>query len=361
MSIVADGFGVAAVALAACGLFLVFLDINPALAEPSPMRLRLGRAFRGIASMRFADAPRAAVETIVRAGDRFIFYWFEQSERNVATSGAFTLVVLVAIPVAAVLNWLRGGSPFLVGVILACLVGFAALAVLSEMRRAPRIAAALTPVLAATVLLFVPGYVFVSLTDRMLHTPIGHAALFSIIVVPLLYLVCHSAVLVGVGAGGAPVPSLQAGVPRRLATLFVAAGPIAFLLVFVCLVLGHVAMPEAPVPATWRVLLAGVGAGALSATAILHLSRGPRVLAGLAAASLIAVAVTIAAAVVSPWLVPVALAAPSVLWAGAGVALLAKISVSLIGAERAARRPYLAAGSSGLVIAAASSWAAIVL
>jgi hypothetical protein len=357
---IADALGVAAVVLAACGLFLVFLDITPVQAEPSPIRLRLGAMWGALATIGLMEVPRTAVAGAVRATDRFIYYWFEQSERNVATSGGFTLVVLVAIPLAALLNWLRGGSPFLIVVILACVAGFAILAVLSETRRAPRVAEALTPVLCAVVLLFLPGYVFVSLTAHTLHTPIGHAALFSILVAPLLYFICHSTVLIGSGASGAPLPSLHAGIPRRLATLFIATLPITYLLVFACLVLGHVAAPEEAVPATWQALLIGMAAGAVAATATLHLARGPRAVAGVGLASLIAIAAAAITAAASPWLVAVPLAPPLILWAGAILALLAKISVSVMGAEQAVRRPYMVAGVSGLVIAAAASWAAIV-
>jgi hypothetical protein len=354
---------VAAIVLAACGLFLIFLDINPAVDEAGSVRRRLAAIWRALAAMPAAAAPRAAIGAAVGAVDQFVVYWFEQSAKNVATSGAFTLIVMIAIPLAALLNWLRGGSPLLIVFILACVAGFASLAVLAEMNRGRRAAAILAPVLFAAIFLFVPGYVFVSLTDRTLNTPIGHAALTSVLIVPLLYLVCHSAVMIGAGAGGVPVPSARAGSVRHLATLGAAALPFAYLGVFACLLVGHVAAPHANVPSRWSALLVAMAVGAVSAAVTIHLVHGRRPLAGLGLASLVAAAMAAVVAIAaSHWLIAVPLAAPAALWGVAALALLAKAVLALLAptirAEGVGERPYLAAGIMILIIAAGAGWAA---
>lgn len=362
-SFAGGALGVAAIALAACGLFLVFLDVSPAADEPGPMRRRLAAIWRALAELPAAAAPAAAIAAAVAAADQFVAYWYEQSERNVATSGVFTLIVMIAIPLAALLNWLRGGSSFLIVFIVACALAFAVLATLAEMNRGERTAAILAPVLFAAIFLFLPGYVFVSLTDRMLNTPIGHAALTSVLIVPLLYLVCHSGVMIAAGAWGMPVPSARASAARRLATLGAAALPFAYLGVFACLVVGHVGAPEAKVPANWSALLVAMAAGAAAAAVTVHLARGPRPFAGLAMASALAAAAAMAVAVAaSGWLVAVPLAAPLVLWGAAALVLLAKgilaLLVPVIGPDGAAGRPYLAAGILAMIVAAGAGWAA---
>ena len=365
-SFVGGSLGVAAVVLAACGLFLIFLDINSGLEEPGPLRRRLGQAWLCLVKARLLEAPALAVRAAIGAVDRFVVYWFEQSEKNVASGGAFTLIVLVAIPLVALLNWLRGGSGFLTLVILVCIAGFAVLAILSEMNRGARLAAVLSALLFAAIFVFVPGYVFVSLTDRALHMPIGHAALISLLVAPLLYFVCHSVVLIGAAAWGMPVPSAQATSARRIATLFAAALPFAYLAVFACLLLGHVAVPEANVPAAWPPLLLAMGLGALSAAVTAHLARDRSPLRGLGAASLLAVALAAVVALgASNWLLAVPLAAAAILWALAALALLARTVLAWlrpwVGAGGVAERPYMVAGSLVLIVAAGAGWASAAL
>lgn len=367
MPFVAGALGFAAIVLAACGLFLVFVDIDPGMGEPSPVRRRLSQAWLSLAEAQTLKAPMAAISATVRAADQFVFHWFEQSERNVITSGAFALVVLVAIPLAALVNWLRGGSPFLLVFIVACAFGVGALTILSESGRLPKLGQLLAVVLSVAIFLFVPGYVFVSLTDHTLNMPIGHAALSSVLVVPLLYFVCHSAVLLGTGTWGRAVPSIRAGTTRRLATLCAAALPIAYLAVFVCLVLGHMAAPEAKVPATWSALVTGMAAAAVSAAVTIHLVRptgsGDRSrLLGLCIASGVAAALALGIALTaSGWLIALPLIPPLLLWVGAALGLLAKGLILALGDDVAGRRPYLVAGLGGLIIAAGAGWASAVL
>ena len=363
---IGSALGAAAVVLAACGLFLIFLDINRGDDEPGKMRRRLARTWLALAGRPLADAPALAVRAMVAAADRFVAYWFEQSERNVAASGAFTLIVLVAIPLASLVNWLRGGSGFLIAFIMLSVLRFVALAVLSELRRGERYAAILAPALFAAVFLFVPGYVLVSLTDRTLNMPIGHATLVSILVAPLLYLVCHSLVLIGAAAWGMPVASIAATAPRRAATLFAAALPPAYLAVFVCLLVGHLAFPDENVPSTWRALLIALGAAAVSAAATVQLARGDGPLAGLSLASALAIAIAaVVSFLASPWLAAVAVAAPLMLWAAAAFALVARATLALggplFGAAVAAERPYMIGGVMALIVATGTGWASAIL
>ena len=368
-----------AFALAACGLFLIFLDVGRTT-EPSRLRRRAANMWKTLGATPIAEAPVLAVSAAMRSFDRFVVYWFEQSERNVATAGAFTLLVFVAMPFAAFLNWLRGGSPTLIVIMLASIVGLLILAALSELKRFPVAAKILAPSLFATVFLGVPSYVLVSLTDRALNIPIAHGALTSLLIAPLLYLVCHSAILLGAGAYGAPVTSLGATAFRRVATLFIAFVPAAYLATFGALLLWHVIEPELPEPSTWRSLIIVVISMALAAAAAVHLvtTRRGRTLSPIGLLGRLGIGAVLAAVfagiialfggmpVGGPrTLAFLPFAIPAILTLIVGSAILAKAVLALaqvsVSGESVSERPYRVAGLLALVLAAGAGWAAAAL
>lgn len=196
---------------------------------------------------------------------RFTNYWFGGSDRNSISGGLFIFMVLIGIPAAAAFNALRGGSAFLITVIAVLALSALVLAVLTETRTAGHIRAALAVGFFAGAFVFVPAYTLVSFTDRIIHIPVGHAAIGSIILLPLLYIPCHS---LAVGANAVLGPEFGAG--RRIAwlaklvTTYFAMLPAAYLLVFGGLVFGHIAVPSDIVPLDWQTLLLGTGFTALA-------------------------------------------------------------------------------------------------
>ncbi len=370
---------IAAIALAACGLFLIFLDVGRTT-EPGNLRRRAANMWRALEATSVSDVPVLAISAAMRSFDRFVVYWFEQSERNVATAGAFTLIVLVAIPVAAVINWLRGGSPMLVVVMIACMAGLLALAVLSELRVFPAVSKVLAPVLFGAVFLVVPGYVFVSLTDRALNIPIAHGVLTSLLIAPLFYLICHSAILLGAATRAAPVMSLHATDARRVATLFVATLPLAYIATFAALLVWHVIVPELPEPSTWRSLVVVAMSTSLAGALAIHLvtvRRGHRLSPlgflirwgiGAAIAAIFAAIIIFAAAIPSDGpntLAILPFAVPAILAIVAGAAVLAKAVLGFAqlsaAGESVSERPYRVAGILALILAAGAGWAAVAL
>jgi len=377
---VAAVLGVAAIALATCGLFLVFLDINR-VGEPGPLRQRLSVTGRLLAATPIRGLGRVTLQAASRSWSRFVYIWFEQSERNVVVSGVFTVIVLLAIPLASMVNAARGGSPFVLIVVICCLIAVGLLAALGEMRRAEALTALLSPLLFATMFIFLPGYVFWSLTDRMRHMPIGHAALSSLLVAPILYVVCQSMVLGIAGTWGALVPSARATAFRRLVTAFAAALPFAYLLMFVAQMAGHLAMPDQPQPMEWPVLFVAILACALSAASTSYFLTARRTqairavvkssVAGLILCYLVAwlvgFQVRYDVITLSPlfWLVHLALLPPLGLIGLLVLAGMAKIvlgvTAAIMGAEAAAARPYFVVGTVMLVMAGGAGWAAAIL
>lgn len=377
IEIVARVSRIAAVVLTACGLFLIFLD-STAPSDPSGLRRRLAGLWRAVAATSPYDAPGQTVAAVMRAVDRFIVYWFEQSERNVVTAGTFTLIVFIAVPIAALLNWFRGGSPTLLLILVGCLVGTIILAVVSELKLSPMFARILSALLFVAIFLVVPIYVFISLTDRTLMMPIGHGALASVLLTPLLYIVCHSVILLGFGTNAAPVANQHATMPRRVMTLFLAALPFAFLATFMALLIYHLLEPQAPLPSNWRSLVVTAGCGALSAACLGYLVTPlPRtrispawVTGRLTMGVLAACALASANKLLGGWsfsgpfvlsalplLAPALLLAIIVLTLGAK-AVLAAIQ-ALPGAEAVGERPYRVAGVLTLLVAATAGWASV--
>jgi len=370
---------IAAVALTACGLFMIFLDIT-APSDPSRLRRRLGGLLGTIAVTPPRLMPGLVLLAAMRAVDRFVVYWFEQSERNAVTAGAFTLIVFIAVPLAALLNWLRGGSPVLLLILLGCVIVTVVLAILSEMNRWPVLTRILSALLFTVVFLVVPIYAFVSLTGRTLIMPISHGALASILLMPLLYVVCHSMILLGTGTNAAPVASLDASAPRRLVTLFVAALPFAFVGTFVALLMWHLLEPEAPMPSNWRTLLITAGSGAL-ATAFTGYLVTPRprarislvwALGRLALCLALAAALAVGIKLLLGWsfskpfvLSALPLVSPVLLIALILLALCFKAVLALLqeipGSAVAAERPYRVTGILMLLIAASAGWASVSL
>jgi hypothetical protein len=379
IELVSRVFRIEAVVLTACGLFLIFLDINTP-SDPSGLRRRLTAIWRAIGATPAREVPGFALAGTMRAVDRFVVYWFEQSARNVVTAGTFTLIVFIAIPIAALLNWFRGGSPVLLLILLMCLIGTVALAGLSELKRWPGLTRMLSALLFIAIFLVVPTYVFISLTDRTLIMPIGHGALASVLLTPLLYVICHSAIMLGVGMNAAPVASLDATGVRRLMTLFIAAVPFSYLGTFGALLVWHILEPELPVPSDWRTLLITAGCGAVAAACVGYLATpklraavSPAWVVGrLALGLLVACALAAATKLLGGWsfakpfvLSALPLVAPVLLIAVIVLALCSKAILRMAhvppGAEAVSERPYRVAGILILLVAVAAGWASVAL
>ena len=262
-----DGvFSVAAIMLSAVGLFLVFLDLGAAAPSPAGgLRGALERGWLNLAETGWRRLPGFVARRLAERTDEFIEHWFGQSEDNILPGSIFMLVVLVVIPLAALINMLRGGSAFLFLVIVCIFAALALLVVLGEMRRAQKLTAVISAALFAAIFFFVPGYVFTSLTGRLLNMPIGHAVLGSILAAPLLYFVCQSAVLAArIGARALKVGAFRKLLERQF-PVFAAALPFVYLFTFAAFLAGHVAVAALPMHPSWRMMLASLIATGLAA------------------------------------------------------------------------------------------------
>jgi hypothetical protein len=371
---------VAAVLLAGGGLFLGYLDIERP-GRPGDLRVALTVLARRMMTLSITGLGRETLVSVGRSVDRFVYYWFEQSERNLAVSAAFTGIVLLGIPIAAVINLLRDGSPFVVILVLCCLAGFAGLAVLSETRRAPVLASLIAVLLFATMFIFLPGYVFWSLTDRVRHMSPGVAAFMAFVIAPMLYLACQSVVLSTAGTWGALVPSAHATKFRHFVTVLVAAIPLSYLALFIGFLAGQTAVPDLPQPTEWRHLITGVTTAAVSAASTVSFAgqRRATVRGTIFKSLLVGIALCYLAAWIvgfTPgmdtivvgalfWMVHLPLIPPIMLVVVLVLAVMFKGILSLIARwmdpDVAVARPYLVSGVLMLVLATCAGWAAAIL
>lgn len=270
-----DGlFSVAAIIFAAVGLFLVFLDLGQTAEFPvHGLRGALQKGWAGLADTGWGSLPGLVARQLAVRTDAFIEHWFGQSEDNMLASNVFMAMVLVIIPLAALVNMLRGGSAFLFLVVLGIFAAYVLLMVLGEMRRARKLCAFISVAIFAAVFFFVPGYVFTSLTGRLLNMPIGHAMLGSVLAAPLLYFVCQSAVL----AARMAARQLQAGPLKstleRQFAVFAASLPFVYLATYGAFLAGHLAVADLPMHSNWRMMLASFLATGLAAAITLEAAR----------------------------------------------------------------------------------------
>jgi len=221
----------------------------------------------------WGEYPARTTTLLVDGFEKYANFWFRQSEHNFLVSGLFMIIVLVGIPAGALWNAMRGGSPFLIYLFVGLALTFVLLAVLGELNKYKGLAALLSAFLFTALFIFVPGYVFYSFTDRLLNLPVGHAAIGSFLIVPLLYLASQSVVL-----------AIRQLFRRRSAmghlvwierqVIYVSAAlPIAYLSLFAAFLAGQFSVEELPIPKTWPMVMAGLVLISLSLSASVQAYR----------------------------------------------------------------------------------------
>ena len=207
--------------------------------------------------------PARGTALFVNGYVSYVNYWFRQPENNFLVSGLFFIIVVIAIPAGAVLNFTRGGSAFLIFMFLGLVIGFVVLMGLGEMQRLKWVRSALSPVLFLALFIFVPGYVFCSFTDRLLNLQVGHAVIGSFLVAPLLYLAVQSGVLIGrqlfVGRGA----TNSSYILGSLVVNFSAGLPFAYFGTFLLFLAGRYLDAPVAIPMNWQTVLAGLVVGGI--------------------------------------------------------------------------------------------------
>ncbi|MEK9677155.1 MAG: hypothetical protein VW169_02035 [Rhodospirillaceae bacterium] len=198
--------------------------------NPPKFMVRLQALTAEVGATDWTLIPKTSLGVLGSGISRYVDFWYRQSDKNVAVGGAVMIITFAAIPIAVVLNVLRGGNPFLLWVLIAIVAGMALLSVVSETGRARGFGSLLSLGVYLAGFVSLPAYIFVSLTDRMLNSPALEAALGSLVVASLVYLIAQaisamlSPYMSEIGHKGKPI--------AEQLHLFAGALPLAYILAF---------------------------------------------------------------------------------------------------------------------------------
>lgn len=197
---------------------------------PPRFEVGLERLAAEIAATHWFRVPAKSLKALEMGISRYVDFWYTQSDKNVVVGGAVMIITFAAIPLAVVLNVLRGGNLFLLWVLIGIIAAMALLAVVSETGRARALGPLMSVGIYVAGFIFLPGYIFVSLTDRMLNSPALEAALGSLVVATLVYLIAQAVL-------AASSPYLPGGghlgkAIARQFHFFAGASPLAYILAF---------------------------------------------------------------------------------------------------------------------------------
>lgn len=174
-------------------------------------------------------------------------------------------VLSVLLPVAAVMNALLGGAPFLAFMYLSVVAAFFVLG-LGQSARRSSLSLGLISVIATFASLFLgPFYAAHSLTDHILQGTFSHSVLGSILVAVIVYAGCAGAWFLYRSIRNVDTLS---GVDRVVAR-FLFAVPCMYILYWFGLLAGHFAINDPSPPRGWIELLSVVVAGAITFAVVL--------------------------------------------------------------------------------------------
>jgi len=273
-----------AMGLAAIAAALIALDSDGKGRSSGRIAGALASLWRAAGEGGWGKAAACGIGLGVAFADRAVRVGFEDVDRTPAMGIVHLGLLFIVIPLAAMVNFAFGGSANLPLGYLAIAAAMAVLVVLGQARSrsggAAVVNAGLSLFAFAGLMAVVPWYVVVSFSERISHENPGHAFLMSLLIAPFYYvaayslMLCLEAVVPGFGPLAAKRPA--AVFARR----FLAALPVAFLLVFTALLFAQWAVGfEAPVKPL-RLLFAAIALTAFSLPASMAIyenaaGRGP--------------------------------------------------------------------------------------
>ena len=267
---VKDALQAFAIVAVAIGVLIGLSDIIDVQENAVEGRLRTGlrSVLATINETSWANIPGLATRAVTRGAFGYVSYWFGLSKDNYLPVGLFLLLIFFAVPMAILINLIQGGAPWLFDFLLSIVIGFILLIFLGENRRNKYLSSFLSVYLFVALFIALPGYIFTVVNGRMLLMPTGHAAIGSVLVVPILYLFCYA---------------LQMAVNGRsqFVALFIAAIPINYILTFAAFTAGHLAAAAHPSEQNWSLLLVSLFFSSISVATLVLLFRSEKVLISL--------------------------------------------------------------------------------
>ncbi len=264
-----EGLSFVAFSLSLIGALVIFCGCAFALAgmDRNYPDTRLAGYWRLVANTSWRNIVGEGLNLSLRWLDRMIRSLFEEADKRPLLDILFLGIVLFFVPIAAAVNASLGGSPFLLKAYVVFFVLFALLMVFSQFDDGnwafSFIKGTLALALGLGLFLGVPLYVLVSFTERILHENISHAFLLSILIAPFYY-VCAIAAMNYLELFLGKDPTVGRTGVVVFFRGFLAALPVAFVVVFFALLLGQLAVSQAVPTRSVQMFLVSVVVSAIS-------------------------------------------------------------------------------------------------
>jgi hypothetical protein len=217
--------------------------------------------------------PRRANGWLVNRLQNLIRFGFEDADKGIAFGIMVFFLLFIVLPGLALLNMLFGGSSFLVKYYLLLFAIFAFLNFAGEIKWMKTFNTLTSAFLGISLFIVIPVYVLRVLTEMSINNVFSHAVLKSPLVAVFWYLSAY-----GIGmafdtfARHAGI-NIRTWPVARFVHGFLAAVPFAFILTFLALLAGHLAVFDQNPARTWTLVLVSTGVTAFSFTAILSLMK----------------------------------------------------------------------------------------
>jgi len=247
---------------AASGLALWAMETGPKTSILNTRR-RLIDAWQNLAGMPWRKVPRQLTGWLVNKLERLIRAGFQDADFGVSFGGIVFALMFAVLPALALLNALIGGSQFLLWYYVSLLAVLAFLNFSGETHRNAVLNGLAAVYLGASLIVVIPLYVLRSFTEITIHNVFSHGVLKSFLVVVFWYMAAYGVGLVFDTAARIFGRNPGQWAPARFVHGFLAAVPIAYVLTFLALLAGHLAVFEQDPIRSWQLVLFSTGFTAL--------------------------------------------------------------------------------------------------
>ncbi|MEE8351660.1 MAG: hypothetical protein V3R37_05655 [Rhodospirillales bacterium] len=251
------------VLMGAVSLGLWIADTGP---EPKikGLRRRLASSWVRLSITGWREIPKFINGWLAGKLQSLIRFGFQDADQGVAFGGFIFAVLFLFIPVAAAINFLFGGSPFLFFYYLSLLGVLGLLNFAGEWKQGKIFSGLAATYLGVSLFLVIPLYVLRSFTEATILNVFSHAVLKSFLVAAFWYLAAY-----GIGLMIDTALRFRGSKPEhvpwaRFAHVFLAALPVAYVLTFMALLAGHLAVGDQSPLRTWQIILSSSFLTALS-------------------------------------------------------------------------------------------------
>ena len=234
-------------------------------------RRRLIEAWQTLGVMPWRKVPRRLTGWLVNKLERLIRAGLQDADLGISFGGIVFALMFGVLPALALLNAFIGGSPFLFWYYLSLLAVMVFLNFAGETRRFVALNGLAAAYLGISLTVVIPIYVLRSFTEMSIHDVISQGVLKSFLVVVFWYMAAYGVGLMFDTVIRAFGRSPGQWSPARFIHGFLAAVPVAFVLTFLALLAGHLAVFEQNPARSWQLILFSTGFTALGLPVILTL------------------------------------------------------------------------------------------